>query len=103
MRRALPTPADLSEHPQLAVLSILEETVDQSIQTLVAAYPENWKDECQPVRSWRAAAACAKALLFQLYALDGTLRHYRQTLDRLEERSQDEDWPTECDLQEGVA
>lgn len=94
MRRTLPTPADLNEIPQLAVLNILDDTLELSTQVLIATHPEYSQDE-RPEHS--EDVAYSTALVFQIHALEATLRCYRESLQRSRERPSDMDWPEEGD------
>ena len=97
MRRTLPIRAEFSEQPQLAVLDILDETLEQSTRTLSAVHPAH----CEEVATRRSEdseeAAYAMALIFQIHALEGTLQCYRESLQRARKRALEEDWPSELD------
>jgi len=73
-----PTPADLTHCPELALMIILQTTLEMSRRMLLAAYPDFCDDDRSEVPS--AEYAYLEAIFHQLDALERTLRGYRQCL-----------------------
>jgi hypothetical protein len=73
MSHYLPTPPEIAETPELAVLSVLDFTLDASARALVAAHPELDGDDLPP---GCAAARCAERILGHVYKLKLLLASY---------------------------
>lgn len=88
MTKSPSTPTDLSEQPQLAVLEVLESALQQSTLALIAAHPQYWQEEAFPGSGDPSEEdAYVTAIIFQIHALEGTLQCYRQSVQRLRDRS----------------
>jgi hypothetical protein len=73
---------DLVMYPQLAALAVLYSALEAADTALIAAHPESWDmdvvlPEYDPPSK---AAGYAKALSFQIGALEATLNSYRHTI-----------------------
>lgn len=82
MDESLPTPAELQEDPELAVLRILRTTLSVAELALLSSYPES----CEPARSGGSRSeqeAYVTAILHQIEALEGVLDQYVESIRRL--------------------
>jgi len=75
MSFTLPTPPEIAEIPELAVLSVLDFTLEASVRALVAAHPE-LEEETLPPRA-STAARCAERILGHVYKAKLLLASYR--------------------------
>jgi hypothetical protein len=73
---------DLVMYPQLAALAVLYSALEAAGTALIAAHPESWDaDVVLPEYGPPSkAAGYAKALTFQIEALEATLNSYRHTI-----------------------
>jgi hypothetical protein len=80
---------DLVMYPQLAALAVLYSALEVAETALIAAHPESWNaDVVLPEYDPPSKAACyAKALSFQIDALEATLNSYRHTIRWSRDRS----------------
>ena len=74
MSHYLPTPPEIDETPELAVLSVLDFALEASARALVAAHPEIEEDDLPPGAG--AAARCAECILSHVYKLKLLLASY---------------------------
>ena len=74
MSHDLPTPPEIAEIPELALLSVLDFALDATARALVAAHPE-LDAEALPPRSG-AGARCAERILAHVYKLKLLLTSY---------------------------
>ncbi len=77
---ALPTPRELADHPELAVLFLLAEALDVAARTLLAAHPVLLGDERPYWMRLSADAEAAERLLAALGRLSKGLLRYRAAL-----------------------
>ena len=93
IERALPTPAQLMEAPELAVLRVLQTALEVAEAALKATYPDD--AEAVESRGGRSEPeAYALAILYQSEVLGGLIHEYVQSVGRLREsreRKRDED------------
>jgi hypothetical protein len=74
MSHDLPTPPEIAETPELALLSVLNFALEASVRALVAAHPEL---EGEALSSGAGAAArCAERILGHAYKLKLLLASY---------------------------
>jgi len=75
------TPPDLMEAPELAVLAVLDHTLQQTAYALYAAYPE-LVDHHQPIGAANIGAALCLADIIaeQVASLQHTIVRYRQAV-----------------------
>ncbi len=73
-----PTPLDLSNDPELAVLAALDVLLELSVAALHAGYPDLGVDEPEP----HALTARAGAIVDAAHRLRGLLKGYRAALAR---------------------
>jgi hypothetical protein len=74
MSHYLPTPPEIEETPELAVLSVLSFTLDVVSHALVAAHPEIAGEDDLPAAA--SAARCAECILGHAYKLKLLLASY---------------------------
>ncbi len=74
MNPYLPTPPEIDETPELAVLSVLGFALEASARALAAVHPEIEADELPPAAG--AAARCAERILGHAYKLKLLLASY---------------------------
>jgi len=74
MSHYLPTPPEIDETPELAILSVLNFTLDATAHALVATHPEIEADDLPPGAG--AAARCAERILGHAYKLKLLLASY---------------------------
>jgi hypothetical protein len=80
-RRWLPTPAELDEAPELAILAALDDTLETALRALVAAHPQLGDSECPAwVRRTSAASAAADRILHASKRLAHALDAYRRAV-----------------------
>jgi len=70
----LPTPPEIDETPELAILSVLNFTLDVVSHALVAAHPEIASEDGLPPAA--SAARCAECILGHAYKLKLLLASY---------------------------
>jgi len=78
--RQLVLPPDLQDRPQLAVLSVLDAALQQTVYALLAAHPELQSGDTLDACAVEPAAWVADALYNQITALTHTLERYRQAV-----------------------
>lgn len=80
MTSPIPSPQDLSERPELAVIAVLEHTLEITRQMLLSVWGDfsSGEDSGSPSVEY----AYLEALFLQLEALEGTLAAYRRCLER---------------------
>jgi hypothetical protein len=74
MSHDLPTPPEIDETPELAILSVLNFTLDVVSHALVAVHPEIEADDLPPGAG--SAARCAERILGHVYKLKLLLASY---------------------------
>jgi hypothetical protein len=76
-----PTPPDLAESPELAVLALLDATLDLAVSALLALYPE-LADPERPywIDGPSAARNRAQTIATRAHALRDAIAAYRRTL-----------------------
>jgi hypothetical protein len=74
MSHDLPTPPEIAEIPELALLSVLDFALDASVRALVAAHPDLQAAALPPGAS---AAHCAERILGHAFKLKVLLASYR--------------------------
>ncbi|MDQ3097177.1 MAG: hypothetical protein M3Q61_03300, partial [Chloroflexota bacterium] len=78
----MPSPVEIHEHPEDAVLALLDETTLVAVRSLVAAHPE-LDDHQRPY--WAGpptpTARSARQVISRAYELLGALADYRRTRD----------------------
>ena len=80
-RRRLPTPAELDEAPELAILAALDGTLAIALRALVAAHPQLGDSECPAwVRRASAASDAADRILHASKRLANALDAYRRAV-----------------------
>ena len=79
---AMPTPNDLVDAPELAILAVLDWTLDLVVRALVCAHPEiadperpYWLRQASPV------AAAAETLVEQVAGMEQALIAYREAVE----------------------
>jgi len=79
--RWLPTPAELDEAPELAILAALDDTLAIALRALVATYPQLGDSECPAwVREASAASDAADRILRASKRLAHALDAYRRAV-----------------------
>jgi hypothetical protein len=76
MSHDLPTPPEIAETPELALLSVLNFALEASVRALVAAHPELQAEDLPPAAG--AAARCAERILGHVYKLKILVASYGQ-------------------------
>ncbi len=80
-RRRSPTPAELAEAPELAILAALDDTLELALRALVAAHPQLGDPDCP---AWAqdpgAARAAADRILSAARHLTRALQAYRRAV-----------------------
>jgi hypothetical protein len=78
----IPSPVEIHEHPEHAVLALLDETTLVAVRALLAAHPE-LDDVHRPYWAVPAtpAARSARQVISRAYELLGALADYRRTRD----------------------
>jgi hypothetical protein len=86
MDASLPSPILFLENPELGALHILKTSLEVSRVVLLTAY----RDGAEPAPpGYGEPEAYAKAMLYQIDALEATLEDYNESIERLREwRSQ---------------
>jgi hypothetical protein len=80
-RRRLPTPAELDEAPELAILAALDDTLETALRALVAAHPQLGDSECPAwARTTSAASDAADRILSASKPLANALDAYRRAV-----------------------
>ena len=95
MDESLPTPSELQEDPELAVLRILATSLRMAELALLSSHPASY----EPARSdgpRTEQEAYAAALLYQIEALEGVLGEYVESTRRLRDWSRRE--PSDRDI-----
>src|SRR5919201_7168499 len=78
----LPTPGEITEASELAVLAVLDTALDMSVRALIAAHPELCRENFP--RSRMKAALCGSRLMNLACQLQAAVARYRLvTLRRL--------------------
>jgi hypothetical protein len=83
--RALPTPADLLSAPELAVLAVLQTTMDVTESTLTSAHPDLYSPDDEifdPL--FTGSSQTVRTLLTLLRALSEQIHVYRLLVDQLQ-------------------
>lgn len=86
-----PSPPEIHDHPEDAVLALLDETVIVGVRSLVAAHP----DIDDPARPYWAtppssASRSARQVIARAYELLGALADYRRSRDADDEIDEDD-------------
>jgi hypothetical protein len=89
----MPTPDEVNTAPELAVLAVLDATLEAATRALVAAYPELCDDEGPP--STFEPVICGRRFLSRANKLQNALVRYRKAV--LRERPKDSDTPADPD------
>ncbi|TFG92250.1 MAG: hypothetical protein E4H11_09675 [Myxococcales bacterium] len=77
-----PTPNDLADAPELAILAALDQTLDLVVRALVCAYPELADPECPGwLRQASRLAAAAETLVEHTTDMQQALRAYREAVE----------------------
>lgn len=74
----MPTPHELNEAPELAVLAALDLTLEVATRALIAAYPELCEDKLPRYRI--KPVICGDRILSRAIKLQVALSRYRQTV-----------------------
>jgi hypothetical protein len=74
----MPTPHELNEAPELAVLAALDLTLEVATRALIAAYPELCEDKLPRYRI--KPVICGDRILSRAIKLQVALARYRQTV-----------------------
>jgi hypothetical protein len=78
-----PTPAELADAPELAILAALDDTLHLALRALVAAHPQLGDPDCPAwAREAGATAAAADRILTAARRLDRALDAYRRATTR---------------------
>lgn len=79
----LPTPSDLVNHPELAVLSILDTAAQTAIRALAAVHPELQESDPDYADDGTALLpSIAHCLVIQARSLSHVLDSYRQVVEQ---------------------
>ena len=84
MKDSFPTPMDLVDNPELAVLRILKTNLYVAELALLAAYPDG-SESTYSERCPGSEEAYARAILYQIDALEATLDEYVESVRRFRE------------------
>lgn len=79
MHEALPTPPEIAEFPELAVLAVLDYTLNGCVRALVAAHPELDGSQELPYLASHTAQHALR-VVSQIWKLKHDLEHYRYRL-----------------------
>ena len=92
LRRRIPTPYELADHPELALLHALDEIMDLVPRVLVAAHPE-LADPDAPfwVREASEPARHAGHVLADVHRLQLHIRSYRDAITRARDQRVESD------------
>jgi hypothetical protein len=82
---AFPVSADLFDSPELAIVAVLDTTVEVALIVLIVAYPDDELDTDELPLERRAA----RRLVTSLYDLSRAISRYRLALERAKERDRD--------------
>ena len=88
----LPTPYELNDAPELAVLAVLDTAIEAATRALAAIHPELWDDWGPRCKQEPAVSACR--LLSRAHKLQVALARYRRVVLR--------DPPTESGAADGL-
>ncbi len=81
MNRTLPDPNDLDENPELAVLAILDVTLEAARAALLAVHEELRGPEDPPTVGWLTPARAALALTLLCEAVSSHISIYHGALE----------------------
>lgn len=81
MRTSLPDTFALIVRPHLAVLAVLETTLEMTRRTLAASYP-NLAEDPEPTAQRCEEDAYVDSVLHQIHALQGLLRSHSDAVER---------------------
>jgi hypothetical protein len=87
----IPTPAQIDEHPEDAVLALLDETLLVAVRALVAAHP-SLDDAGRPywVQPPTPDSRSARQVISRAYELLGALADYRRSREPLDDIDEDD-------------
>jgi hypothetical protein len=94
MNESFPTPIQLNENPELAVLRLLKTNLEVAEVALLAEYPDCEEPDWE--RQHSEQEAYVTAILHQIDALEATLDEYAKSIRRL--RSWRNREPTDQDI-----
>ncbi len=92
--RRLPTPDELADAPELAILAALDDILELALRVLVSVHPQLGDDECPAwIRCGSPASEAADRILDAARPLADALEAYRSVVTRTRDDKIDADRP----------
>ena len=92
--RRPPTPAEIADAPELAILAALSDTLDLALRALVAAHPQLGDPDCPAwIRQAGPDSVAADVILTAATHLSDALDAYRRVLSLRRDSDPDTDLP----------
>jgi hypothetical protein len=93
-QRRPPTPDELADAPELAIVTALDDLLELTLRTLVSVHPQLGDDECPHWARWTSPVSeAAERILAAARSLAAALQAYRHALARIRDDPLDADPP----------